>query len=379
MKKLSKNKVTVISILVFIVICGIVLGGIAVFENSRLNKAYVNEYIQEYDAAEHKTDADLFVADDTFIFNSDDKQTFTDVGEYDCLITVSNSKFIIVKSKTVSVKYIIKDTTKPVFAEDAPTEIKTYKDCEIENAEEQFTATDLQDVIVTFEDGEVDYTTVGEYTAIVYAADESDNIAKKEVTIKVIEPTITLNKESISLTVGDTETLKATVKGKDQNVTWTSSDESIATVENGVVTAKKAGTATVEAEANGVKAACSVTVNSTNNSSKSTTSSSSNSSTTKSSSKSSGSGGSSSISSTTTSSPNCTSNSNHSLPVGNVGKWFSSKSEFVAYYKNVVNSWNSKCENGEITYEEYCALCPYGYECYSCSYCGKNTGNFKYR
>lgn len=67
----------------------------------------------------------------------------------------------------------------------------------------------------------------------------------------------------------------------------------------------------------------------------------------------------------------------HSMPIGNMGRWFSSWSELISYYQGIVNSWNSKYENGEITWDEYVANVPGGYECWSCSGCGKWTGNFK--
>lgn len=67
----------------------------------------------------------------------------------------------------------------------------------------------------------------------------------------------------------------------------------------------------------------------------------------------------------------------HSMPIGNMGRWFSSRSELISYYQGIVNSWNSKYENGEITWDEYVANVPGGYECWSCSGCGKWTGNFK--
>ena len=76
---------------------------------------------------------------------------------------------------------------------------------------------------------------------------------------------VTLNKTSTSLYVGDTETLTATVEPSDatnKTVTWSTSDASIATVTDGVVTAVSAGTATITVTTvDGVfTAGCTVTV-----------------------------------------------------------------------------------------------------------------------
>jgi len=74
----------------------------------------------------------------------------------------------------------------------------------------------------------------------------------------------------------------------------------------------------------------------------------------------------------------CTNNNNHSIKCGSMGKWFNSRSELVAYYNNEVSKWNKKIDNEEITYDEYYKNVPSGYECWSCSYCGKWTGNLKH-
>ena len=74
----------------------------------------------------------------------------------------------------------------------------------------------------------------------------------------------------------------------------------------------------------------------------------------------------------------CTNNNDHSMSCGNMGRWFNNKREIEQYLKEIDNNYAQKYENGEITYQEYVTKVPYGYECWSCSYCGKWTGNLKH-
>jgi len=76
---------------------------------------------------------------------------------------------------------------------------------------------------------------------------------------------VTLNKSSLSLAVGGSETLTATVapnNATNKNVTWTSSAPTIATVTNGLVRAVSAGSTTIIVSTvdGGKTATCSVTV-----------------------------------------------------------------------------------------------------------------------
>lgn len=74
---------------------------------------------------------------------------------------------------------------------------------------------------------------------------------------------VILDRTSVELTEGETTTLVATVAPDDATVkmvAWSTSDETIATVADGVVTAVKAGTATITAKAGDKKATCTVTV-----------------------------------------------------------------------------------------------------------------------
>lgn len=80
---------------------------------------------------------------------------------------------------------------------------------------------------------------------------------------------------------------------------------------------------------------------------------------------------------TTQKASQCSNNNNHSMKCGNMGRWFDSKSDVKAYVDSVMKSWADKWESREISDDEYFANCPQGYECWSCGYCGKWTGNFK--
>ena len=74
----------------------------------------------------------------------------------------------------------------------------------------------------------------------------------------------------------------------------------------------------------------------------------------------------------------CTNNNNHSIKCGNMGKWFNSRDEVDDYWVQIDNNYAKQYLDGTITFEEYHKKSPGGYECWSCSYCGKWTGNFKY-
>ena len=82
---------------------------------------------------------------------------------------------------------------------------------------------------------------------------------------------------------------------------------------------------------------------------------------------------------TTKNCEHCTNNNNHSIKCGNIGRWFNSRSDIETYWKNQCNALAEKWDKGEISDSEYYSKSPYGYECWSCGYCGKWTGNFKYR
>lgn len=152
-------------------------------------------------------------------------------------------------------------------------------------------------------------------------------------------------------------------------------------------TTKSAGTTTeqsTETKATASKAKSKTTksnvTTTTKKSAKTSNNSSSNNKTPSTSSASSKPSGSSSSSNNNTSSGSPSSGTHqHSMPVGNMGRWFDDKNSLISYFNSEGSKWDKLYTNGEITYEEYVKNSPYGYECWSCSTCGKWTGNFKYR
>lgn len=94
----------------------------------------------------------------------------------------------------------------------------------------------------------------------------SSKLAYCKVTVKrdlIPVESVTLDKTSLTMVEGTTETLTATVlpeNATEREVTWTSSDETVATVEDGVVTAIAEGAVAIVASAGGKSAACAVYV-----------------------------------------------------------------------------------------------------------------------
>lgn len=108
-------------------------------------------------------------------------------------------------------------------------------------------------------------TAVAEGSATITATAGSKS-AKCEVTVrrKVVDVTgVRLNKVALTLAPGGTFQLEATVSpsdATDKTVTWTSTDPTVVTVENGLVTAVRPGDAIIEAVAGAFRAQCAVQV-----------------------------------------------------------------------------------------------------------------------
>ncbi len=127
-----------------------------------------------------------------------------------------------------------------------------------------FTWTSSDESIATVsQDGLV--TAAQKGTATITVTTSNGKSAQCVVTVKELPQSVKLNKSKATIKVGSTERIKATITPSDAynaGYTWKSSDKTVATVSStGLVTAKKAGTATITYKtANGKTAKCTVTV-----------------------------------------------------------------------------------------------------------------------
>ena len=114
--------------------------------------------------------------------------------------------------------------------------------------------------VATVKDGVV--TAVGAGTATI-SVKAGDKMAVCTVTVVIPVTSVTLDKKTATLTIDETLTLEATVNPEDATnatVTWSTSDPSVATVENGVVTAITVGNVTITAKADNKTATCTIAV-----------------------------------------------------------------------------------------------------------------------
>ncbi|PWL59384.1 MAG: hypothetical protein DBY35_10815, partial [Bacteroidales bacterium] len=169
-----------------------------------------------------------------------------------------------------------KVTVNPILAESITLD-KTELTLTI-GACEKLTATvlpeDVTDKTVTWSTSDASIATVdneGNVTAIsvgeaVITATCDDKSATCKVTVNpILAESITFDKSELTLTIGASEKLTATVLPEDvtdKTVTWSTSDAAIATVDNeGNVTAILVGEATITATCGDKSATCKVTVN----------------------------------------------------------------------------------------------------------------------
>ena len=347
-KKLSKKSKVIISVVSIVIVLAIIISSCFIWQNSQAIKLIANTKTIEYgeiytpnlkDFVEEKNIKNYSI--DGNVPNEVGRQ-YPAIGEYK--LTVKKNK----ESQEVVLK--VKDTVAPTFAEDIVTTISTVVNTPLDDVTDQYKdkVTDLDDIKVTVNGANINYGVVGEYKSELIATDESGNTSKKQITVTVTETNGTENPETVTETSENLPNNNNTTPPNKNHVNSSTGNK------------KPSG-------------------NSNSSNSKPSNNKPSNGGGSSNSKPSKPSSGGSSGESTTTKPTHCTTNSNHSIKCGSINKWFSSKSELQNYVSSVIADWRNKRANGEITLEEYNKYAPTGYRAWSCAYCGKWTGDFKYR
>lgn len=132
-----------------------------------------------------------------------------------------------------------------------------------------FTPADATDKTLAWYSSNPSVVTVADGVVTAVAAGEAEISAKAGVcvaycTVKVVvaATSVTVDKTELSLALGETSTLKATVLPADatDEVVWSSSDETVATVDKGVVTAVAVGKADITVTCGKFSATCPLSV-----------------------------------------------------------------------------------------------------------------------
>jgi len=166
-----------------------------------------------------------------------------------------NGKSIKVKAPKVE----LDDYTLSLYEGDTYTEGYYIEQGDFKNPCEW--TSDNEDVATVDQNGNITAVSSGKAKITLTCAGGSDYMY---VTVKKLTATsISIAQSSVNMMIGDTEALAVTVKPEQYPVSsleWTSSNESVATVENGVVTAHSKGTAYIYAKADGKSDYCIVKV-----------------------------------------------------------------------------------------------------------------------
>ena len=202
-----------------------------------------------------------------------DNGLVTAVGPGKTVVKVSTAKRQITKIINVTVsKKDVPVTEIKVLEQNIELEVGDSKKIEYEVLPKDATnkkvsfSTSNKSIIGFNQDGSIVAVNAGDATITLKSNNDvvtTINVKVKNKTINVSK--VTLNKKSLSLEIGKSATLTAKVSptnATNKNVTWETSNEKVATVSNGKITAKKKGTATITVKTadGGLTATCKVTV-----------------------------------------------------------------------------------------------------------------------
>ena len=276
--------------------CGAKITGLSLPAGAVLEKGETLQMNLQYDT-ETQTDADalaeaaeklelVWTSDDETVAAVDENGLVTAVGAGETTIRVSAREGELSGSCVVTVVVTARDLVVPdtlelvlngqntanlnaaATPEDATDVTFTYT-----SSDETVATVDETGLVTAVANGEADITVTltqtfpaatGETATAESARQPVTLTTITHVTVTTAAERIELDKTEGVLTVGSTHKIKASVlpdTATDQTLTWISSDEGVATVdENGKVTAKKAGSAVITASCGNVSAQYQLTV-----------------------------------------------------------------------------------------------------------------------
>ena len=221
------------------------------------------------------TPADATERTVTWKSGNPDVATVSDEGKIEavhtgtCIITASaggkvSECMITVTSETIAVEQItLSATSLSLKLGDSRTLTATVIPSDATDSQVTWSSSDPS-VATVSDQGEVTAVRAGNCTITATAGGKSATCTVTVSTQEIPVERITLSSTSLSLKEGDSHRLTATVTpsdATDSQVTWSSSDPSVATVsDQGEVTAVRAGNCTITATAGGKSATCTVTV-----------------------------------------------------------------------------------------------------------------------
>ena len=192
-------------------------------------------------------------------------------GTADVTATTTDGSNLTATCRVTVIKYVssisLSESEISLFAGETIKLTATVNPTDATNRKLAWTSTD--EAVATVEDGTVTARGNGSALIVATSTDGSSIEAICHVTVTTPVSSIALSETQIEMRPGDFKVLTATVlpeSASDKTLTWTSSDPSVADVQNGIVLAYSNGTALVTAAAtdgSGTTATCKVTVSNT--------------------------------------------------------------------------------------------------------------------